>query len=66
MTGKVKNFNPQKGYGFITGDDGQDAFFHWSSIKMDGYKTVNIGDKVEYEAVKTERGLRAENVTVIQ
>ena len=60
--GKVKWFNPKKGYGFISTDDGQDVFVHYSSITSGGYKTLAEGDTVSFEIVKGERGLRAENV----
>ena len=49
MTGKVKWFNAAKGYGFITGDDGKEVFVHFSAIQVDGYKTLDEGQAVEYE-----------------
>ena len=60
--GKVKWFNPKKGYGFIAGEDGKDIFVHYASISGDGYKTLNEGDDVSFEVVEGEKGLRAENV----
>ncbi len=60
--GKVKWFNPKKGYGFIASQDGQDIFVHYASIAGDGYKTLNEGDDVSFEVVEGEKGLRAENV----
>ena len=48
MTGKVKWFNAAKGYGFITGDDGQEVFVHFSAIVADGYRTLEDGQAVEY------------------
>lgn len=54
MKGKVKKFD--KGWGFITGEDGEDYFFHYSSINMEGYKTVEIGEEVEFEPGKSENG----------
>jgi CspA family cold shock protein len=60
--GKVKWFNPRKGYGFIATADGRDIFVHYSSISGDGYKTLTEGDPVTFEIVDGEKGLRAENV----
>ncbi len=55
-------FNQQKGFGFITGEDGKDYFFHYSAILMDSYKTADKGEEVEFEATEGTRGLRAEHV----
>ena len=63
MTGKVKWFNATKGYGFITGDDGQEVFVHFSAILADGYKTLEDGQAVEYDVNKGEKGPQAVNVT---
>ncbi len=60
--GKVKWFNPRKGYGFIATADGRDIFVHYSSISGDGYKTLVEGDSVTFDIVEGEKGLRAENV----
>ncbi len=60
--GKVKWFNPRKGYGFIATTDGKDIFVHYSSISGDGYKTLNEGDPVTFDVVEGDKGLRAENV----
>ena len=60
--GKVKWFNPRKGYGFIATDDGRDIFVHYSSISSDGYKTLAEGDPVTFDVVEGDKGLRAENV----
>jgi CspA family cold shock protein len=60
--GKVKWFNPRKGYGFIATADGRDIFVHYSSISGDGYKTLVEGDPVAFDIVEGEKGLRAENV----
>jgi CspA family cold shock protein len=60
--GKVKWFNPRKGYGFIATEDGRDIFVHYSSISGDGYKTLAEGDPVTFEVVEGDKGLRAENV----
>ena len=62
MHGKVKRFNRIKGFGFITTDDGKDAFFHFSQIVMDGYKTIDEGNEVEFDLVEGERGLQAQNI----
>ena len=65
MKGKVKNFNKEKGYGFIKTDEGKDVFFHYSELKMEGFKTVAPGQNVEFEVVETEKGLRAVNIKTI-
>ena len=62
LEGKVKWFNPRKGFGFIATDDGRDIFVHYSSISGDGYKTLVEGDPVTFEIVEGDKGLRAENV----
>lgn len=62
MQGKVKWFNSGKGYGFIESDDGTDVFVHYSAIAGDGYKTLDEGQKVEFEVVTGKRGLQADNV----
>ena len=62
MTGKVKWFNAAKGYGFITGDDGQEVFVHFSAILADGYKTLEDGQEVEYDLNNGEKGPQAINV----
>ena len=62
MKGTVKMFNQEKGFGFITGEDGKDYFFHYSAIAMDSYKTAEKGESVEFEATEGARGLRAEHV----
>jgi len=65
MTGKVKWFNPAKGYGFITGDDGNEVFVHFSAIKAEGYKSLEDGQAVSYEINDGEKGPQAVNVTAI-
>ncbi|RUM58922.1 MAG: cold-shock protein [Persephonella sp.] len=66
LTGTVKWFNPKKGYGFITRDDGQgDVFVHFTAIKEDGFKTLEEGQKVEFEIVQEDRGEKAQNVVKI-
>ena len=62
-TGVIKWYNPRKGYGFITTEDGKDVFVHYSSIKSDGYQPVNEGDAVLFDVVSGTHGDRAENVT---
>ena len=66
MKGKVVRFNPKKGFGFIRSDDEQDIFFHYSSLDMDGFKTVNPDDEVEFDLEKTEKGLRASNIKILK
>ncbi|MCK6480951.1 MAG: cold-shock protein [Planctomycetes bacterium] len=61
-TGTVKWFSDQKGFGFITGDDGQDVFCHFSAIQTEGFKTLRDGQKVQFEVTKGDKGLRAANV----
>ena len=60
--GKVKWFNPRKGYGFIATDDGQDVFVHYANVVGDGYKTLTEGESVSFDIVEGEKGPRAENV----
>lgn len=65
MTGTVKWFNAEKGYGFIKDEEGKDIFVHFSSINSDGYKTLEEGQKVIYDLVESDRGPQAKNVTVV-
>ena len=65
MTGTVKWFNGEKGYGFITGEDGKDVFAHFSQINAEGYKSLQEGQKVTYDVVNGAKGPQAENITVI-
>lgn len=61
--GTVKWFNPEKGYGFISQNDGEDLFVHFSEIKMSGFKTLNEGDAVTFEVTEGRNGkLQASNV----
>lgn len=61
--GTVKWFNPEKGYGFISQNDGEDLFVHFSEIKMSGFKTLNEGDVVTFEVTEGQNGkLQASNV----
>lgn len=62
LEGKVKWFNPRKGYGFIGTDDGRDVFVHYSSIASEGFKTLDEGDTVLFDVIEGEKGLRATNV----
>jgi CspA family cold shock protein len=60
--GKVKWFNNAKGYGFIGREDGPDVFVHYSSIQLDGYKTLKEGDDVEFDIVQGQKGAQADAV----
>jgi len=62
MKGKVKWFNAEKGYGFITGDDGNDVFVHYTAIQGDGFKTLEENQDVEFEVVEGEKGPQATEV----
>ena len=64
-TGKVKWFNAEKGYGFITTDEGKDVFVHYSSIQADGFRSLEEGQTVTFEIVESDRGQQAANVTVV-
>ncbi|MFA4888123.1 MAG: cold-shock protein [Candidatus Omnitrophota bacterium] len=61
--GKVKWFSNQKGYGFITRDDGKDVFVHYSAVKGDGYKTLEEGQEVEFEVTQGPKGEQATDVS---
>ncbi|KKE80754.1 cold shock domain-containing protein [Oceanobacillus caeni] len=65
MTGKVKWFNAEKGFGFIEREDGDDVFVHFSAIQAEGFKTLEEGQDVEFEIVEGNRGPQAANVTRI-
>jgi cold shock protein len=61
--GVVKWFNASKGFGFIQRQSGEDVFVHFSAIQMDGYKSLNEGQLVEFEVKQGPKGFQAENVT---
>jgi len=61
--GRIKWFNNAKGYGFITQEDGNDVFVHYTAICGDGYRTLAEGDNVQFEIFAGERGPQATNVT---
>jgi len=63
LKGTVKWFNNAKGYGFIGRDDGPDVFIHYSAITSEGYKSLQEGDKVEFEIVQGQKGPQAANVS---
>jgi cold shock protein len=63
--GTVKWFSNEKGYGFIEREGGEDVFVHFSSIAMDGYKSLVEGQRVEFEVVQGNKGLQASNVMAI-
>ncbi len=62
MKGTVKWFDPKKGYGFITMEDGNDIFVHYSAITMDGFKTLEENQKVEFDITEGPKGKQASNV----
>ncbi|MCF2700403.1 MULTISPECIES: cold shock domain-containing protein [Fusobacterium] len=64
MKGTVKWFNEEKGFGFITGEDGKDVFVHFSQINKNGFKTLKENEEVEYSVTKSVRGMQAENIIV--
>jgi len=66
MRGKVKWFNNEKGFGFIEYDGHEDIFVHYSVIRSEGYKTLVEGQYVEFDLVRTDKGLQAKNVIEIK
>ncbi len=65
MKGTVKWFNNQKGYGFISDEEGNDVFVHYSGLNMEGFKSLDEGQKVEFDVVNGEKGPQATNVNKI-
>ena len=63
MKGTVKWFNNQKGYGFISDENGDDVFVHYSGLKMDGFKSLDEGAQVEFVVTEGAKGPQATNVT---
>ena len=64
VNGTVKWFNSEKGFGFITAEDGKDVFVHFSQINKDGFKTLEEGQSVTFEVVEGQKGLQAANVSL--
>lgn len=64
--GTVKWFNNQKGYGFIQDETGKDIFVHYTGLDMDGFKSLDEGNQVEFDIVQGEKGLQAAHVVKIQ
>jgi CspA family cold shock protein len=64
--GTVKWFNEQKGYGFISRDDGTDIFVHYSAIEGEGFRTLRQGQRVEFDVVDSPKGPRADKVRVLR
>jgi len=62
MKGTVKWFNNQKGYGFISDESGKDVFVHYSGLNMEGFKSLDEGQQVEFDVVNGEKGPQAVNV----
>lgn len=62
LTGKVKWFSREKGYGFIEREDGPDIFVHHTAIQGTGFRTLNEGDRVEFDVIEEPKGLKAQNV----
>ena len=64
-TGTVKWFNAEKGYGFIEREDGDDVFVHFSAIVMRGYRSLNEGQRVEFDVAPGRKGEEAQNVRIV-
>lgn len=64
-SGTVKWFKGEKGYGFITADDGTEVFVHFSSIQAEGYKSLDEGQKVTFDVTQGPKGAQASNVRVV-
>lgn len=65
MNGKVKWFNAEKGYGFITSEDGEDVFAHYTQIQKEGFRTLEEGQEVSFEIAEGEKGKQAENIVIL-
>jgi len=63
-TGKVKWFDPKKGFGFVVNDDGKDVFVHYTSIDGDGFRCLKNGETVEYDQLDSDKGLQGRNVRI--
>jgi len=63
-TGKVKWFDPKKGFGFVVNDEGKDVFVHYTSINGEGFRCLKNGETVEYDQLDSENGLQGRNVRV--
>lgn len=64
-TGTVKFFNDERGFGFISREDGDDVFVHHSNVQGDGHRTLAVGDRVEFETAPGRKGDEAHNVRVV-
>lgn len=64
-TGTVKFFNAEKGYGFISRENGEDVFVHFSNIRSEGYRTLETGQHVEFDVAPGRKGEEAQNVRVV-
>lgn len=65
MNGTVKWFNAEKGFGFITSEEGKDLFVHFSEIQKEGFKTLEEGEKVTFEVKEGQKGPQAANVVIV-
>lgn len=65
MNGTVKWFSAEKGYGFITTEDGEDIFAHFSQIQKEGFKTLEEGQSVTFDVVESDKGAQAENIEIV-
>lgn len=66
MIAKVKWFNNAKGYGFISQENEEDIFIHYTNIVRDGYKTLKEGQLVEFDSIKTDKGYQAKNIKLVE